>query len=285
LNNSYFCIIKTFRQQIIGIQFDIIVFLSKKFNQIGRLQYFFSIPHKFVPLHPTNASVMLLDELKNYKIYLASKSPRRRELLSGMGIDYELISTDVEESYDPSLPPAEVVQYLSKLKLSPIDMSSYPAKTIFIACDTIVVIDGKIIGKPADDNEAMNMLRQLSGHTHTVYSGLTLATPSQTLTDYRATEVTFADLSEEEMRYYVQQYRPMDKAGAYGVQEWIGYVGIKAIEGSFYNVMGLPTRLLWEMLTTITHGEVAWGRIHASKNARPCVSADQNQPCVSADNK
>ena len=228
---------------------------------------------------------MLLDELKNYKIYLASKSPRRRELLSGMGIDYELISTDVEESYDPSLPPAEVVQYLSKLKLSPIDMSSYPAKTIFIACDTIVVIDGKIIGKPADDTEAMNMLRQLSGHTHTVYSGLTLATPSQTLTDYRATEVTFADLSEEEMRHYVQQYRPLDKAGAYGVQEWIGYVGIKAIKGSFYNVMGLPTRLLWEMLTTITHGEGAWDRIHASKNARPCVSADQNQPCVSADNK
>lgn len=195
---------------------------------------------------------MLLDELKNYKIYLASKSPRRRELLSGMGIDYELISTDVEESYDPSLPPAEVVQYLSKLKLSPIDMSSYPAKTIFIACDTIVVIDGKIIGKPADDNEAMNMLRQLSGYTHTVYSGLTLATPSQTLTDYRATEVTFADLSEEEMWHYVQQYRPMDKAGAYGVQEWIGYTSVTAINGSYFNVMGLPVERVYEFLKSLT---------------------------------
>ena len=112
---------------------------------------------------------MLLDELKNYKIYLASKSPRRRELLSGMGIDYELISTDVEESYDPSLPPAEVVQYLSKLKLSPIDMSSYPAKTIFIACDTVVVIDGKIIGKPADDIEAMMKTQRQRLHTFRVH--------------------------------------------------------------------------------------------------------------------
>ncbi len=191
---------------------------------------------------------MLLDELKNYKIYLASKSPRRRELLADMGIDYELLSAEVEESYDPSMPPAEVVQYLSRLKLSAVDFSQYPANTIFIACDTIVVADGQILGKPKDDEEALQMLRQLSGHTHTVLSGLTVATSARMLTDYRSSEVVFAELSEAEIEYYVRQYRPLDKAGAYGVQEWIGCVGISSINGSFYNVMGLPTRLLWMML-------------------------------------
>ena len=194
---------------------------------------------------------MLLDELKNYKIYLASKSPRRRELLADMGIDYELLATEVEESYDPSMHPAEVVQYLSRLKLSAVDFAQYPANTIFIACDTIVVMDGRILGKPKDDEEALQMLRQLSGHTHTVLSGLTVATPNHSLTDYRSTEVTFAELSDGELRYYVEHYRPLDKAGAYGVQEWIGCVGISSIQGSFYNVMGLPTRLLWEMLGKI----------------------------------
>ncbi len=191
---------------------------------------------------------MLLDELKNYKIYLASKSPRRRELLADMGIDYELLSAEVEESYDPSMPPAEVVQYLSRLKLSAVDFAQYPANTIFIACDTIVVADGQILGKPKDDEEALQMLRQLSGHTHTVLSGLTVVTPARMLTDYRSSEVVFAELSEAEIEYYVRQYRPLDKAGAYGVQEWIGCVGISSINGSFYNVMGLPTRLLWMML-------------------------------------
>lgn len=198
-----------------------------------------------------NISLMLLDELKNYKIYLASKSPRRRELLAGMGVDFEILSTDVEESYDSSLTPAEVVQYLSKLKLSTLNMADYPANTIFIACDTIVVIDGQVIGKPHDNAEAVAMVRALSGRTHTVYSGLTVATPQRALVDYRATEVTFEKLSEEEIEYYVSTYKPLDKAGAYGVQEWIGCVGIKTIEGSFYNVMGLPTRLLWEMLKQV----------------------------------
>ena len=191
---------------------------------------------------------MLLDKLKNYKILLASKSPRRRELLTDMGLEFEILTTAVEESFDPSLSPAEVVQYLSQLKLSGLKMADYPANTIFIACDTIVVMDGRILGKPKDDEEALQMLRQLSGHTHTVLSGLTVATPQKMLTDYRSTEVTFAELSEEEIRYYEQHYCPLDKAGAYGVQEWIGCVGIKSIHGSFYNVMGLPTRLLWEML-------------------------------------
>lgn len=191
---------------------------------------------------------MLLDTLQNYRILLASKSPRRRELMQDMNISFEVISTDVEENFDPALPPEEVVKYLSQLKLSPLDMSQYPDNTIFVACDTIVVIDGKIIGKPKSEEEAMAMLRSLSGHTHHVLSGLTVATPQRSLTDFRDSEVVFDELTEEEMTYYVQHFRPLDKAGAYGVQEWIGCVGIRSINGSFYNVMGLPTRLLWRML-------------------------------------
>ncbi len=191
---------------------------------------------------------MLLEELQKRKIYLASKSPRRRELLAGMGVQFEVMTTDVEETYDPSWSPEEIVMHLSRLKLSPIDLSQYTPDTIFIACDTIVVVDGKIIGKPKDEEDAMRMLRMLSGHTHMVYSGLTVATPQQQLTDYRGTEVVFETLTDEMMQYYIHTYKPFDKAGSYGVQEWIGYVGIREVRGSYYNVMGLPTRLLWTMM-------------------------------------
>lgn len=195
---------------------------------------------------------MLLTNLQPYKIYLASKSPRRKELLAGMGVDFEVLTTDVEETYDPSWSPEDIVMHLSKLKLSPIDMAQYDPKTIFIACDTIVVVNGKIIGKPKDKEEAEQMLHALSGHSHTVYSGLTVATPHKSLTDYRATEVFFDDLSDEMIQYYIDTYKPFDKAGSYGVQEWIGYVGIREMHGSYYNVMGLPTRLLWQMLSDIS---------------------------------
>ena len=194
---------------------------------------------------------MLLTELQHYKIYLASKSPRRRELLSGMGVNFEILSTDVEETYDPAWSPEEIVMHLSRLKLSPIYMAQYDPKTLFIACDTIVVVGGKIIGKPKDADDATRMLRMLSGNTHTVYSGLTVATPQKTLTDYRATDVVFEMLSNDMMQYYIDTYKPFDKAGSYGVQEWIGYVGIREVRGSYYNVMGLPTRLLWQMLEKV----------------------------------
>ena len=191
---------------------------------------------------------MLLTDLKNRKVILASQSPRRRELLEGMGVTFEVMKTDVEETYDPSWSPEEIVMHLSKLKLSPIDMSQYPSDTIFITCDTIVVVDGKIIGKPKDEEDAKRMLRMLSGNTHTVYSGLTVATPQKQLTNYRSTDVVFETLSDEMIQYYIDTYKPFDKAGSYGVQEWIGRVGIREVRGSFYNVMGLPTRLLWQML-------------------------------------
>lgn len=195
---------------------------------------------------------MLLDTLQKYKIYLVSQSPRRKELLSGMGIDFEILKAHVEEIYPATLSPEEVVKYLSRLKLSPLDLKKYPEKTLFIACDTIVVANRHIIGKPRDAGEAMNMLHTLSGHTHTVLSGLTVATPREQFTDYRASEVTFAQLSDEELHYYIDHYKPFDKAGAYGVQEWIGYVGIRSIHGSVYNVMGLPTHLLWDLLGRLT---------------------------------
>ena len=191
---------------------------------------------------------MLLNDLQQYKIYLASQSPRRRELLAGMGVEFEVMKTEVEETYDPSWTPEQIVMHLSKLKLSPINMTQYDPKTIFIACDTIVVVDGRIIGKPQDKQDAVRMLNMLSGHTHTVYSGLTVATPQKQLTDYRSTEVVFDTLSDDMTQYYIDTYKPFDKAGSYGVQEWIGYVGIREVRGSYYNVMGLPTRLLWTML-------------------------------------
>lgn len=194
---------------------------------------------------------MLLEELKKHRIILASQSPRRRELLAGMGVDFEVMKTDVEETYDPVWSPETIVMHLSKLKLSPIDMSQYAPDTIFITCDTIVVVNGQIIGKPKDEEDAKRMLRMLSGNTHTVYSGLTVATPQKQLTDYRSTDVIFETLSDEMIQYYIDTYKPFDKAGSYGVQEWIGRVGIREVRGSFYNVMGLPTRLLWQMLEQI----------------------------------
>lgn len=194
---------------------------------------------------------MLLDQLKDYTIYLCSKSPRRHELLTEMGIHYKYLPTDVEEKHPDTNDSVKVAEYLSQLKLSPIKFENYSGKTIFIACDTIVVLGDKILEKPQNEAEAIRMLHELSGKTHTVISGLTVATPQKCLTSHRKTEVKFGILSEDEIAYYVSRYKPLDKAGAYGVQEWIGYIGIESINGSFYNVMGLPTKLLWEMLTNI----------------------------------
>ena len=160
---------------------------------------------------------MLLDILKNYKVYLCSKSPRRHELLAGMGIDFEYLPTNVVEKHPDTDNPVEVAEYLSQLKLSPINMEDYPKNTIFIACDTIVVLGNEILEKPKDEADAMTMIRELSGKSHTVISGLTVATPERSITSHRKTEVRFSQLSDEEIRYYVQQYKPYDKAGAYGV--------------------------------------------------------------------
>lgn len=191
---------------------------------------------------------MLLDKLQNFHLYLASQSPRRKELLQGMGIHFEILSTHVTEVYPEGLQPEEIVEYLSHLKLSTIQQDKYPDNSIFIACDTIVVLHNQILGKPKSKEEAVTMLQNLSGKEHRVMSGVTVLSPKGLQTAHRNTTVKFRTISDEEIHYYVNQYAPLDKAGAYGVQEWIGYVGIDYIEGSYYNVMGLPTKLLWEML-------------------------------------
>ncbi len=195
---------------------------------------------------------MLIKKLKDFKIYLVSGSPRRHQLLKDMDIDFEYFPSEVEEKYPEQLTPIEVAEYLSQFKLSPIALENYPENSIFITCDTIVVLDGKIIGKPKDQEDAFDILHRLSGREHTVITGVTVATPFISITSHKTTKVIFKDLSKEEILYYVENYKPLDKAGAYGIQEWIGYIGVEHVEGSYYNVIGLPTCLLWEMLTAIT---------------------------------
>ena len=183
------------------------------------------------------------------KIFLVSKSPRRKQLLKELDICFEVLHTDVKEIYPKNLSPVQIAEYLSQLKLTPINFSEYSENEIFISCDTIVVVGAQIFGKPKTNAEATVMLRQLSGKTHQVISGLTVFSKEKTVTKHSITEVTFKHLTEQEIQYYIEHYNPFDKAGGYGIQEWIGLIGVTTIKGCFYNVMGLPTVLLWEILT------------------------------------
>ena len=200
---------------------------------------------------------MLLDKLKVYRVILASKSPRRRELLKGMGIDFEVCASDSEERINPEWQPSDLVCRLARQKAEPVfqrHVGEGSRPLLVIGGDTIVVCGGRVLGKPEGEEDAVRMLCSLSGRTHKVYSGLCVLTDRLCLVDSDCSEVTFDNLPPEDVSYYVLHYRPLDKAGAYGVQDWIGYRGISHLEGSFYNVMGLPTHLLWRML------EVACGR-------------------------
>jgi len=185
----------------------------------------------------------------NPKIFLVSKSPRRKQLMEEMGFCFEILHTDVNETYPDHFLPVQVAEYVSQQKLAPINFSEYSENDIFISCDTIVVLEGMIMGKPKTEAEAVFMLQQLSGKTHQVISGLSVRKAQDTMTRHCITEVSFKILSEKEIQYYVENYRPYDKAGAYGIQEWIGLIGVTAVKGCFYNVMGLPTQLLSEMLS------------------------------------
>ena len=191
---------------------------------------------------------MLLEEIKKYKIYLASQSPRRRELLAGMGFDFEVMPTHVKEVHPEGCTPAQVVEHLSRLKILSVNMEQFPENALFIASDTIVVADDDILEKPVDDEDAFRMLRRLSGREHIVMSGVSVRTRRYCATRHSETKVRFRTFSDDELWYYIHQYRPFDKAGAYGIQEWIGYVGMEGMEGSFFNVMGLPTDVVWDML-------------------------------------
>lgn len=190
----------------------------------------------------------MLSNLDSYEILLASNSPRRRELLAGLGVKYRVTSLpNVDESYPSSLQGEEIPLYISQLKADAYRSQMKP-NTLLITADTIVWLDGKVYGKPHDEAEACEMLRALSGRTHTVITGVTLTSACRCKSFAVSTEVTFAALTDEEIGYYVSHYRPLDKAGAYGVQEWIGYIGVTGMNGSYYNVMGLPIQRLYTEL-------------------------------------
>lgn len=190
----------------------------------------------------------MLDNLKKYHIILASNSPRRRELLSGLGVDYEVRTLPgVDESYPDTLSGEDIPVYISREKAAAYLPSIAPDELI-ITADTIVWLAGRVLGKPADEADACRMLRELSGRTHQVITGVTLSTAVFQKSFAVTSEVEFAPLTEEEITYYVDHYRPLDKAGAYGVQEWIGFIGVRRLSGSYFNVMGLPIQRLYQEL-------------------------------------
>lgn len=189
-----------------------------------------------------------LQNLEKYQVLLASASPRRKELLGNLCIDFEIAkSIDVDENYPKSMPEVDIAPYLSKKKAQAY-YAEIKENQLIITADTIVINKGMVLGKPLNANDAKNMLLSLSGHVHNVVTGVTITTKNKQVTFSVCTEVEFAQLTTEEIDDYVNIFSPMDKAGAYGIQEWIGCIGVKNINGSFYNVMGLPLHRLYTEL-------------------------------------
>ncbi len=187
-------------------------------------------------------------KITNYKVLLASNSPRREELLRGIDIDFEVkVLPDIDESYPDNIPSEEIAEFVAIKKAKPYAASLHEDELLLTA-DTIVLLEDTVLGKPANKKEAKQMLRQLSGKTHRVITGVCL-TSAKKQTSFSATsDVEFGKLTDQEIEYYVERYSPMDKAGAYGVQEWIGYVAVKHINGSYYNIMGLPIQRVYREL-------------------------------------
>ena len=189
----------------------------------------------------------MLSHLDNYTIILASQSPRRQELLHGLNIPFEVQEVDVEESYPSQLVGVDIPMYLAEKKANAF-IPQMKDNTLLITADTIVWHEGCVFGKPTDKADATRMLKSLSGKTHQVITGVCISTLSKRRTFHVISEVRFARLTPEEIEYYLQNFQPYDKAGAYGVQEWIGYIGVEYIEGSYFNVMGLPVQRLYTEL-------------------------------------
>lgn len=190
----------------------------------------------------------MLDNLAGYRVILGSKSPRRRELLEQLGLSFECLTIDgIKEEYPKDIPVHEVPEYLSRLKADAYKVL-IGERDLVITADTVVISEGKIFGKPRDEQEAVDMLLQLSGRVHEVVSGVTVMTRRRRESFSSVTRVRFDNITPEEACYYVSRYAPLDKAGAYGIQEWIGCVAVEGIEGSFYNVMGLPVNRLYHLL-------------------------------------
>ena len=184
-----------------------------------------------------------------YRLILASNSPRRRELLAGLGLPFEVrVLNDIDESYPENMPAADVALYIAGKKADAYRSVIQPDELI-ITADTVVIVGDDILGKPTDEADAVHMLREISGRTHQVTTGVCLLTASQERRFAVTTDVTFKELSDEEIHYYIDHYHPYDKAGAYGIQEWIGYIGVTGLHGSYYNVMGLPVQRIYNELS------------------------------------
>ncbi len=189
----------------------------------------------------------MLKKVLQHKIVLASKSPRRQELLKGLDIDFEIRTKEIAENYPSHLKEAQISIYLAELKAAAYK-DEIAKDELIITSDTIVCLNGKVLEKPQNATEAKEMLAQLSANTHTVYSAVCLKSTEKQISFCDSTLVRFKQLSDDEIDYYVDHYKPFDKAGAYGVQEWIGYIAIEEMKGSYYTVMGLPMQLLYKEL-------------------------------------
>lgn len=187
----------------------------------------------------------MLDNLKKYDIILGSASPRRAELLNGLDITFRIESNDVDENYPENLTGVEIPMYLAQKKSSAYTLDE---NTLLITADTIVWLDGTVYGKPTDRKDARNMLRTLSGKMHQVITGVCIKSSVKSTVFQATSDVYFAQFTDAEIEYYLDHYAPYDKAGSYGVQEWIGYIGVEHIEGSYFNVMGLPIQRLYNEL-------------------------------------
>ena len=190
----------------------------------------------------------MLDNLKKYNIVLASKSPRRQELLKGIGVDFTILTKEVDENYPQRLPTIDVAPFLSLKKAKAFEDAELPDNYMVITADTVVIVENEILGKPKDRDDAVRMMNLLSGKVPKVVTGVTVHTKEKTKTFSVISKVTFETLDNQEVDYYIDNFKPYDKAGAYGVQEWIGYIGVSNVEGSYYNVMGLPTQRLYKVL-------------------------------------
>lgn len=190
--------------------------------------------------------------VKDYKMILASNSPRRRELLAGLGVDFEVrVLPDIDESYPASLPALQTAEYIACKKAAAY-REVMADDELVITADTVVIVGDEVLGKPSDAAEAALMLRKLSGRTHQVVTGVCLTTCEQTVQFSVRTDVTFKQLTDDEIDFYIKKYQPFDKAGAYGIQEWIGYIGCTGLNGSYYNVMGLPVQRIYTELQQFT---------------------------------
>lgn len=188
----------------------------------------------------------MLENIKKYNVILGSQSPRRQQLLREIVPNFNISVKDVDETYSSELKREEICIYLSQLKSEA--FGQLKSDDMLITSDTIVCLGDEVLGKPKNEEDSLLMLSKLSGNTHTVYTGVTIRTNEKTISFFDDTKVSFYELSQEELKYYVQKCKPFDKAGSYGIQEWMGYVGIKKMEGEFYNVMGLPVHKLYHFL-------------------------------------